>query len=122
MALIQKYYHMPNYVQLRLPRPADVPTRPLPGCVAVYWDYFIRGLRQPLHPFIKEVLLNLEISIPQLNPNAYQCMVALWALYYVLCFPDLTMEELQQLIQSRQHEDLEELLVLGWGLTTLKIY
>ena len=47
----------------------------------------------PLHPFIREVLLNLEISLPQLNPNAYQCMVALWALYRVLSFPDLSVEE-----------------------------
>ena len=49
----------------------------------------------PLHLFIKEVLLNLDVSLPQLNPNAYQCMVALWALYCVLGFPDLTVEELR---------------------------
>ena len=48
----------------------------------------------PLYPFIREVLLNLEISLPQLNPDAIQCMVALWALYRVLGFPDLTVEEL----------------------------
>ena len=63
--------------------------------MAVYWDYFVRGLRLPLHPFIREVLVNLEISLPQLNPNAYQCMVALWALYRVLGFPDLMVEELR---------------------------
>ena len=77
LVLIRRYYHVPDYVQFRLPRPVDVPTRPPLNCVAVHRDYFIRGLRLPLHPFIKEVLLNLEISLSQLNPNAYQCMVAL---------------------------------------------
>ena len=49
----------------------------------------------PLHPFIREALLNLDVSLPQLNPNAYQCMVALWALYHVFGFPNLTVEELR---------------------------
>ena len=40
-------------------------------------------------------MLNLEISLQQLNPNAIQCMVALWALYSVLGFPYLTVEELR---------------------------
>ena len=96
LALIRRYYHVPDYVQFRLPGPVDVPTRPPPGCVAVYQDYFIRGLRLPLHPFIREALLNLEISLLQLDPNAYQCMVALWTLYRVLSFPDLTVEELRE--------------------------
>ena len=63
--------------------------------MAIYRDFFIRGLRLPLHPFIREVLLNFDVSLPQLNPNAYQCMVALWALYRVLGFLDLSVEELR---------------------------
>ena len=94
LALIRRYYHELNYVQFCLPRPTDVPTKPPPGFIALYRDYFTRGLRLPLYPFIREVLLNLEISLPQLNPNVIQCTVALWALYRVLCFPDLTVEEL----------------------------
>ena len=71
LALIRRHYQVPNYVQFRLPRPVDVPTKLPSGRVAVYRDYFIRGIRLPLHLFIREVLLNLEISLPQLNPNAY---------------------------------------------------
>ena len=95
LKLIRRYFHVPDYIQFHLYGPTDVPTRPPPGCVAVYRDYFIRELRLPLHPFIREVLLNLEISLPQLNPNAYQSMVALWALYRVLSFPNLTVEKLR---------------------------
>ena len=64
LALIRRYFHVPDYVQFRLPGLADVPTRPPLGCVAVNRDYFIRGLRLPLHPFIREVLLNLDVSLP----------------------------------------------------------
>ena len=39
--------------------------------------------------------MNLEISLPQLNLNAVQSLVALWALYRLLDFPDLTVEELR---------------------------
>ena len=95
LALIRRYYHVLDYVQFRLTGPTDVPTWPPPSFIAVYRDYFIRGFRLPLHPFIKEVLLNLEISLPQLNPNAVQCIVALWALYRMLGFPDMTVEELR---------------------------
>ena len=45
------------------------PTRPPLGFIAIYRDYLIKGLRLPLHPFIREVLLNLDISLPQLNPE-----------------------------------------------------
>ena len=61
LVLIQRYYQVPDYVQFRFPGPADVLTRPPPGCVVVYRDYFIKGLRLPLHPFIREVLLNLDV-------------------------------------------------------------
>ena len=39
--------------------------------------------------------MNLDINLPQLNPTAVQCMVALWAIYSVLEFLDLTVEELR---------------------------
>ena len=71
MALILRYYLVLNLVQFHLPGPADVPTRPPPDLIVVYRDYFTRGLWLPLHPFIREVLLNLEVSLPQLNLNAY---------------------------------------------------
>ena len=44
LALIRRYFHVSDYAQFRLPGPADVPTRPPLKCVAVYRNYFIRGL------------------------------------------------------------------------------
>ena len=77
LGLIKQHYYVPDYMELWLPKPPDQPTKPPPGCIAVYRDYFIKRLRLLLHPFIREVLLNLNISLPQLNPNAVQSMVAL---------------------------------------------
>ena len=47
LALIWRHYHVPDYVQFRLLGLADVQTRPPPGFIAVYRDYFIRGLHCP---------------------------------------------------------------------------
>ena len=85
---------MPDYVEFHLLVLSEQPTRPPPGCTAVYWDYFIKGLCLPFHSFVREVLLNLDISLPQINPNAMQSLVAFWAIYRLLNFPDLTEEEL----------------------------
>ena len=49
----------------------------------------------PLHPVIREALLNLDVSLPQLKLNAVQSLVALWVLYRLNCFPDVTVEEFQ---------------------------
>ena len=88
-------YYVPDYVELQLPGPSDQPTRPPPSCIAVYRDYFIKRLHLPLHPFIREVLFNMDINLPQLNPNAVQSLVALWVIYRLNRFFYLTLEEFQ---------------------------
>ena len=91
--LIRTLYYVPDYVELWLPGPSDQLTRPPPNYIAVYRDYFIKGLRLPLHPFIREVLFNMDISLPQLNPNAVQSLVAPWVIYRLNSFLYLTVEE-----------------------------
>ena len=93
--MIRQLYNVPDYMDFRLPEPSDQPTRPPPGCTAIYRDYFIKWLRLPLHPFMREALLNLDVSLPQLNQNAVQSLVVLWVLYRLNHFPDLTVEEFQ---------------------------
>ena len=93
MDLIRELYQVPDFVEFRLPGPSDQPTRPPPSHVALYRDYFFKGLRLPLHPLFREALLNLDVSLPQLNRNTVQSLVALWVLCCVNRFLDLTLEE-----------------------------
>ena len=93
MNLLREFYQIPDYVEFRILDLSDQPTWPPPGYVAVYRDYFLKGLRLPLHPFFRDTLLNLVVSLPQLNANVVQTLVALWVLYCINCFPDLMLEE-----------------------------
>ena len=70
MNQLREFYQIPDYVEFRLPRPSHQPTRPPPGYVAVYRDYFLKRLQFPLHSFLREALLNLDVSFLQLNLNA----------------------------------------------------
>ena len=60
---------------------------PPPHCIAVYLPSFELGLRFPLHPFFREVLNFLSISVPELYPNAWGCLVAFLILCKVLVVP-----------------------------------
>ena len=89
LELIRDMYQVPDYVEFQLPGPTDQQTRPPYRHITVYMDYFWKGLWLPLHSFFNEALLNLDFSLPQLNPNVIQSLVALWVLYYINGFPDL---------------------------------
>ena len=67
MDLIRELYQVPDYMECQLPRLFDQLTRPPLGHVAMYKDYFFKGLWLPLHPFFREALLNVDVSLPQLN-------------------------------------------------------
>ena len=62
--MIKQLYYVPDYVEFWLLGPSNQPTRPPLSYIAIYRDYFIKRLRLPLHPFIREVLLNLDVSLP----------------------------------------------------------
>ena len=64
MDLIRELYQVPNYMEFQLPGPSNQLTRPPPSHVAVYRDYFFKGLGLPLHLFFREALLNLDVSLP----------------------------------------------------------
>ena len=91
--VIRELYHVPDYVEFRLLELSNEPTRPFPSCIALYQDYFLKRLKLPLQPFLREALLNLDISLPQLNSNAVQSLVAVWVFYWISHFLDLTVEE-----------------------------
>jgi hypothetical protein len=46
----------------------------------VYEDYFVAGLRMPLHPTLADILLHFQAQLHQLTPNAItQLLKYFWA-------------------------------------------
>jgi putative gypsy type transposon len=66
---------------LQTPRNYDTIRFPPPHCIVVYLPAFEQGLRFPLHPFCREVLDLLNVSVPELYPNTWGCIVA----FLILC-------------------------------------
>ena len=91
---IRDMYQVLDYVEFQLLGPTNQPTQP-PRQIAVYKVYFWKGLWLPLHLFFREALLNLDVSLSQLNPNAILLLVALWVLYHINGFPNLPFEEVR---------------------------
>ena len=54
----------------------DTVRYPHPGCIAVYDKAFELGMRFPLHPFAREVLEFLNITVAELYLNAWGCLNA----------------------------------------------
>ena len=58
------------------PRLYDTVKYPPPGCIAVYDKAFELGKGFPLHPFSREVLDFLNITVSELYPNSWGCLNA----------------------------------------------
>ena len=89
----------------------DIVRFPPPHCIAVYFPSFELGLRFPLHPFFKEVLDLLNVSIPELYPNAWGCFVAFLILCKVLAVPP-TLTTFRYIFRARLCNS--QLLGCGW--------
>ncbi|GMN61911.1 hypothetical protein TIFTF001_030999 [Ficus carica] len=79
---LRQEFRIPDDVDLVVPRADDLPSRPPPGYVALSAEYFLAGLRLPLHPFLRRALIRLNVALAQLNANAYLVLVGcfiLWA-------------------------------------------
>ncbi|GMN32892.1 hypothetical protein TIFTF001_048225 [Ficus carica] len=82
LAALRRDFQIPAEVDLRVPDENDLPSRPPPGYISFYAEYFRAGLRLPLHPFLRRALTRLNVAPAQLNANAYRILVGcfiLWA-------------------------------------------
>ncbi|XP_057546647.1 uncharacterized protein LOC130825435 [Amaranthus tricolor] len=84
---ISQKWGLKDNINIITPGNYDTVRFPPPHCIAVYFPSFELGLRFPLHPFFREVLEFLNISVPELYPNAWGCMVAFLILCKVLAVP-----------------------------------
>ncbi|GFZ13232.1 hypothetical protein Acr_23g0016170 [Actinidia rufa] len=68
-------YSFPSGIRLRIPRDGETILSTRQGEVAFYEAAFLAGLRLPLHPTIREILIHYKICPAQLSPNAWRSVI-----------------------------------------------
>ncbi|GFS36972.1 hypothetical protein Acr_00g0049020 [Actinidia rufa] len=74
-------YSFSSGVRLRIPRDGETILSTRQGEVAFYEAAFLAGLRLPIHPTIREILIHYKICPAQLSPNAWRsviCSLVIW--------------------------------------------
>ncbi|GFY96585.1 hypothetical protein Acr_11g0008910 [Actinidia rufa] len=74
-------YSFPSGIRLRIPGDGETILSACQGEVAFYEAAFLAGLRLPLHPTIREILIHYKICPAQLSPNAWRsviCSLVIW--------------------------------------------
>ena len=74
-ALAEKWA-LPDNINIIRPANLDTVRFPPPNCIAVYMPAFELGLRFPLHPFIRDLLKLLNVTVAEVYPNAWGCVTA----------------------------------------------
>ncbi|GMN66519.1 hypothetical protein TIFTF001_035583 [Ficus carica] len=81
LAALHQEFSIPDDVDLVVPGPNDLPSRPPSGHIALSAEYFRAGLRLPFHPFLRRALTSLNVAPAQLNANAYRVQVGCYILW-----------------------------------------
>ncbi|GFY97360.1 hypothetical protein Acr_11g0016660 [Actinidia rufa] len=77
-------YSFPQGVRLRIPGDGETILSARQGEVAFYEAAFLAGLRFPIHPTIREILIHYKICPAQLSPNAWRsviCSLVIWRIF-----------------------------------------
>ncbi|GFY84704.1 hypothetical protein Acr_03g0014780 [Actinidia rufa] len=75
---------IPPRVQLRIPGDGETILSARQGEVAFYEATFLAGLRFPIHPTIRDILIHYQICPAQLSPNAWRsviCSLVIWRIF-----------------------------------------
>ncbi|GMN69542.1 hypothetical protein TIFTF001_038591 [Ficus carica] len=81
LAALRREFSIPDEVDLVVPGPNDLPSRPPSGHIALSAEYFRAGLRLPFHPFLRRALTSFNVSPAQLNANAYRILISCYVLW-----------------------------------------
>ncbi|GMN20173.1 hypothetical protein TIFTF001_043018 [Ficus carica] len=100
LAALRREFSIPDDVDLVVPGPNDLPSRPPSGHIALSAEYFRAGLRLPFHPFLRRALTNFNVSPAQLNANAYRILIGcyvLWAAKFSKTLPLFAFQNLYRM-------------------------
>ncbi|GMN21565.1 hypothetical protein TIFTF001_043343 [Ficus carica] len=62
LAALRREFGIPDDVELVVPGPNDLPSRPPSGHIALSAEYFRAGLRLPFHPFLRRALTSFNAA------------------------------------------------------------
>ncbi|GFZ13028.1 hypothetical protein Acr_23g0014130 [Actinidia rufa] len=77
-------YSFPPGVRLRISGDGETILSARQGEVAFYEAAFLAGLRFPIHPTIRDILIHYQICPAQLSPNAWRsviCSLVIWQIF-----------------------------------------
>nr|GMN73997.1 hypothetical protein TIFTF001_052293 [Ficus carica]GMN74001.1 hypothetical protein TIFTF001_052294 [Ficus carica] len=81
LVALRREFSIPDDVDLVVPGPNDLPSRPPSGHIALSAEYFRAGLRLSFHPFLRRALTSFNVSPAQLNANAYRILIGCYVLW-----------------------------------------
>ncbi|XP_042449091.1 uncharacterized protein LOC122034018 [Zingiber officinale] len=92
LSVVQSLLRLDPSYELRLPSPNEHPSSPPEGCITVFKDQIMGGLRFPLHPFISDLCQHCGIGVSQFAPNVFRAIcgtVILCRIYRIPLTPHL---------------------------------
>ncbi|GMN27968.1 hypothetical protein TIFTF001_049417 [Ficus carica] len=81
LAALRREFSIPDDVDLVVPEPNDLLSRPPSGYIALSAEYFRAGLRLLFHPFLRRALTSFNVSPAQLNANAYRILIGCYVIW-----------------------------------------
>lgn len=87
---LREEIQIPENVELVVPDPDDLPSRPPPNNVTLSMEFFRASLCLSFHPFLRWTLRRLNVATMQLNANAYRILInyfILWVKYFCMELP-----------------------------------
>ncbi|GMN40537.1 hypothetical protein TIFTF001_009759 [Ficus carica] len=101
LAALRREFSIPDDVDLVVPGPNDLPSRPPSGHIALSVEYFRAGLRFPFHPFLRRALTSFNVSPAQLNANAYRILIGCYVLWAAKFSETLLLFAIQNLYRMK---------------------
>ena len=112
-SLIAKY-EIPSSIELRKSQIGEFASQPPFRAVAFYLDFFRYGVRLPLHPFLRYMLIYLNCALAQLCLSVWCAMIGMYILWKLRGFSDPTFSQFQRIYQLMSLSSNKDSPLKGW--------
>ncbi|GMN63822.1 hypothetical protein TIFTF001_032882 [Ficus carica] len=81
LAALREEFEILNIIELVVPGPNDLPSRPPPSHITLSAEFFRAELCLPFHSYLRRALTRLNVAPMQLNANAYCILISCFVLW-----------------------------------------